>query len=124
MHIHDECSGPDLRDGEPGTCPGCLGQGALNYQIIIGYINSFYSLYNEYYCTTDNVIMCLKKLWNTIGELFYWVLLKVHSTFKAYTTHCGIYDQNISMQKNNTLSKNLLAISNFALKCSSSMSPP
>lgn len=34
-----------------GTCPGSLDQGMPNYQIIsVGtYINSFCSLYNEYY---------------------------------------------------------------------------
>lgn len=37
-----------------GTCLESLGQEAPNYQIISGYIHSFYSLYNEYYNTIYN----------------------------------------------------------------------
>lgn len=40
-------SGSDIGRANRSICPGSLGQGALNYQIMSEYIDSFYSLYNE-----------------------------------------------------------------------------
>lgn len=80
----------ESRRGRTRTFPRNLDQGAPNYQIIIVFIKSFYSLYNEYYNTNYNFHLTLA-INTTISHTDYLCMSVINIFFYSYLSeylHC------------------------------------